>query len=203
MSVTKTTKTSALPVRLIVGVGMLAAVAIVLQYLEFQVTFWMPPFIKFDFSDLPALIGAFAYGPIAGVLIEFVKNLIHCAASQSFTVGELSNFILGAIFTLTAGFIYKHKKTKKNAIIGGIIGAVLMGILSFPSNQFVVYPFYYHFMKEEQVLEAYRIIIPSMKSVTQCLVVFNIPFTIVKGLICVVITMLIYKPLSKILKGQS
>ena len=188
--------------RVMVGVAMLAAVAIVLQYLEFPIPMIIPDFIKFDLSDLPALIGAFAYGPIAGVLIELVKNLIHCAASKSFTVGELSNFILGAAFTFTAGLIYARKKSKKSALIGGIVGAIIMGLISFPSNLYVVYPFYYNFFPEEAVLGAYRVIMPGVKNVTQCLLIFNLPFTIVKGLISVVITMFIYKPLSHILKGN-
>lgn len=186
--------------RAIVGAGMLAAVAVVLQYLEFPIPL-IPSFIKMDFSDLPALIGSFAYGPVVGMLIELVKNLIHCAVSQSATVGELSNFILGAVFVLTAGFIYKRKKSKKMALLGGIIGALVMGVVSIPSNYFVVYPFYYNFMPEEVVLAAYQALIPGMKSIMQSLLVFNLPFTIVKGLICVVISMFIYKPLSKILKG--
>ena len=189
--------------RVMVGVAMLAAVAIVLQYLEFPIPMIIPDFIKFDLSDLPALIGAFAYGPIAGVLIELVKNLIHCAASKSFTVGELSNFILGAAFTFTAGLIYARKKSKKSALIGGIVGAIIMGLISFPSNLYVVYPFYYNFMPEENVLAAYQKLLPSMKSVFESLLVFNLPFTIVKGLISVAISMLIYKPLSPILKGAS
>lgn len=195
-------KKKVLTTRLIVGAGMLAAVSCVLQYLEFPVAFVMPPFIKFDFSDLPALIGAFAYGPVVGVLIELIKNLIHCAASQSATVGELSNFILGAVFAATAGLIYKRKKSKKNALIGGIVGAIVMGLISFPSNLFIVYPFYYNFMPKEAVLGAYQLIAPSMKSIETCLIVFNVPFTIVKGLISVVITMLVYKPLSRVLKGN-
>ena len=93
MDVTKTTQNSKVNVRLIVGTGMLSALAFVLQYLEFPIPI-MPGFIKFDFSDLPALIGAFAYGPIAGILVEFIKNLLHCTVTQSFTVGELSNFIM-------------------------------------------------------------------------------------------------------------
>ena len=193
-------ETKKISTRVMVGAGMLAAVACVLQYLEFPIPL-MPPFIKFDFSDLPALIGAFAYGPVTGILIELIKNLIHCAVSQSATVGELSNFILGASFALTAGLIYKHKKSKKNALIGGLAGAWVMGLVSVPSNYFVVYPFYYNFMPEETVLAAYQAILPGMKSIIQSLLVFNLPFTIVKGLICVVITMFIYKPLSRILKG--
>jgi len=196
------TKKSFLSTRVMVGAAMLTAVAVVLQYLEFPIPLLMPGFIKFDLSDLPALIGAFAYGPLAGVLIELIKNLLHCAASQSFTVGELSNFLLGASFTFTAGIIYKLNKTKKNAIIGGVIGAVIMGLISIPSNYFVVYPFYYNFMPEQVVLAAYQEIIPSMKSILQSLLVFNLPFTIVKGLVSVGFTLLIYKPMSTILKGE-
>lgn len=198
-----TAKKQAFSTRVIVGVGMLAAVSIVLQYLEFPIPMFIPSFIKFDLSDLPALIGAFAYGPLVGVLIELVKNLIHCAASQSFTVGELSNFILGAVFTCTAGFVYKQKKSKKSAIIGGVAGAVIMGLISLPSNIFVVYPFYYNFLPEEVVLSMYQAIIPSVKSIIECLLIFNLPFTIIKGLLSVLITIFIYKPLSRLLKGNN
>jgi len=197
-----TPKKKVLTTRVMAGVAMLSALAFVLQYLEFPIPI-MPGFIKFDFSDLPALIGAFAYGPIAGIIIEFIKNLLHCAVSQSATVGELSNFILGAVFAATAGFIYAHNKTKKTAIIGGLIGSIVMGLISIPSNYFVVYPFYYNFMPEEAVLGAYQAIMPSAKSIIQCLLIFNLPFTIIKGLISVAISVPIYKPLSRILKGSN
>lgn len=199
-----TTKASRWTARYIAGVAMLSAVAFILQYIEIAIPMIMPGFIKFDFSDLPALIGAFAYGPLAGILIEFIKNLIHCAVSQSATVGELSNFILGAVFTGCAGLIYKKNKTKKMAAIGAVAGAVIMGLISIPSNYFVVYPFYYKaYMPEEVVLGMYQAILPGVKSVLQCLFVFNLPFTIVKGLISAGITMLIYKPLSQVLKGRN
>ena len=181
---------------------MLSAVAFILQYIEFPLPMLMPPFIKFDLSDLPALLGAFAFGPVSGVIIELIKNLLHCLVSQSATVGELSNFILGAVFTLSAGFIYKFRKNKKTALLGGIVASLLMGLASIPSNYFVVYPFYYNFMPKETVLAAYQAIVPSMKSIMQCLVVLNLPFTVVKGLLNVIICMLIYKPLSPILKGS-
>ena len=187
--------------RVIAGCGMLTAVAIVLQYLEFPIPF-IPSFIKLDFSDLPELIGAFAYGPLAGVAIALVKNVIHLAVSQSGYVGELSNFILGAVFALVAGLIYKKKKTMKMALVGGVIGAICMAAVSFPSNLFIVYPFYYNFMPKEIVLQAYQAIIPSMKSIEQSLLIFNVPFTFIKGLLCVIISMFIYKPLSPVLKGK-
>lgn len=187
--------------RMIAGCGMLSAAAIVLQYLEIPIPF-IPSFIKLDFSDLPELLGAFAYGPLAGILIAFVKNLVHLVASQSNYVGELSNFLLGAVFAGVAGIIYKKHKTMKGALVGGVVGAVCMALVSFPSNLFVVYPVYYNFMPKEVILQAYQAIVPSVKSIEQSLLLFNVPFTLIKGIFCVVISMLIYKPLSPLLHDK-
>lgn len=190
-------------IRLITGTAMLTAAAVVLQYIEISIPI-MPSFIKLDFSDLPELIGAFAYGPLAGVLIALLKNLIHLAVSQSGFVGELSNFLLGASFALTAGLIYKHKKTKGTAVAAGVCACVVMAAVSLPLNYFVIYPLYYSILgfPEEAILQMYQLILPSVKSMAQALLVFNVPFTFVKGLISVVVTMLIYKPLSPLLKGR-
>lgn len=186
--------------KFIAGVGIFTALAFILQYLEFPLPFLIPPFIKFDFSDLPALLAAYAYGPLAGILIELLKNLLHCAVSQSATVGELSNFILGSTFCGIAGLIYQHRKTKKTALIGGVIGAITMGLICIPANYYVVYPFYYKaFMPEETVLAAYQAILPGVKSILQSLFIFNLPFTVIKGLICVAISMPIYKRLMRLI----
>lgn len=198
MSNEKTIKTSKVNTRAIAGCGMLAAAATALQYLEIPSPV---SFIALDFSDLPALLGAFAYGPVAGVVIELVKNLIHLAVSKSGYVGELSNFILGAVFCLVAGLIYKHKKTKKSAVLGGIIGALCMAIISYPSNLFVVYPFYYSFMPKEAVLDIYQKVL-NVNSIEMALLVYNVPFTFIKGLISVALSALIYKPLSPFLHGR-
>ncbi len=184
----------------ITGTGMLSAIAFGLMFLDFSVPF-MPGFIKMDLSDLPSLIGAFAYGPIAGILICLIKNLLHLTITSTAGVGELSNFLLGAIFAGTAGFVYKRKKSRKSALIGSLVGALAMGLFSIISNYLLVYPIYYNFMPEETILAAYQAIIPSVKSILQCLIVFNFPFTFVKGLLSVIITFLIYKRLSPILKG--
>ena len=114
----------------------------------------------------------------------------------------MSNFILGATFVGVAGLIYKKNKTKKGALIASLVGAVVMALVSYPSNVYLVYPFYYNFLPKEAVLGAYQAIIPSMKSVEQSILVFNVPFTFVKGMVDVVITFLIYKHISPILKGN-
>ena len=186
--------------------AMLSAVAFILMFIEFPVPMLIPAFIKMDFSDLPALLGAFALGPVYGVIISFMKNLLHIVIKGTSTacVGELSNFILGAIFSAVAGYLYKHHKSRKTAIIGAVAGAVAMGVLSVPSNYFVVYPAYVQFyhMPLEAILGMYQAILPSADSLIKCLILFNLPFTLVKGLLDAVLCMLIYKPLSPILHGR-
>ena len=186
--------------------AMLSAVAFILMFIEFPIPMLIPAFIKMDFSDLPALLGAFALGPVYGVIISFMKNLLHIVIKGTSTacVGELSNFILGAIFSAVAGYIYKHHKSRKTAIIGAVAGAVAMGVLSVPSNYFVVYPAYVQFyhMPLEAILGMYQAILPSANSLIKCLIIFNLPFTLVKGLLDAVLCMLIYKPLSPILHGR-
>ena len=186
--------------------AMLSAVAFILMFIEFPIPMLIPAFIKMDFSDLPALLGAFALGPVYGVIISFMKNLLHIVIKGTSTacVGELSNFILGAIFSAVAGYIYKHHKSRKTAIIGAVAGAVAMGVVSVASNYFVVYPAYVQFyhMPLEAILGMYQAILPSANSLIKCLVIFNMPFTLVKGLLDAVLCMLIYKPLSPILHGR-
>ena len=186
--------------------AMLSAVAFILMFIEFPIPMLIPSFVKMDFSDLPALLGAFALGPVYGVIISFMKNLLHIVIKGTSTacVGELSNFILGAIFSAVAGYLYKHHKSRKTAIIGAVAGAMAMGVLSVPSNYFVVYPAYVQFyhMPLEAILGMYQAILPSADSLIKCLILFNLPFTLVKGLLDAVLCMLIYKPLSPILHGR-
>lgn len=198
----RTTTNSISSVRYMSVTAMLSAVAFILMFLDFSVPF-MPAFIKMDLSELPALIGAFSMEPVCGILICLIKNVLHLFITTTGGVGELSNFLLGVAFVLPAGLIYRHKKSRRSALIGSLFGAVIMGVFSVVSNYFLVYPVYYNFMPEEAVLGAYQVIVPSMKSILQCLVCFNMPFTIVKGLFSVVITFLVYKHISPILKGAN
>ena len=179
--------------------AMLSAVAVVLQYLEFPIPALVPSFLKMDLSDIPELIGAFIIGPLGGVVIALVKNLVHLVASQSGFVGELSNFMLGAAFSFTAGMIYKYHKTKKGALVACLAGTLAMAVVSFPTNYFIVYPIYAQlFGGMETILGLYKAILPAADTLWKALLIFNVPFTVVKGLLCVLVTMLIYKPLSRL-----
>lgn len=187
-------------VRKITTVAVMSACAYLLMLLEFSVPI-MPSFIKLDFSELPALLTSFALGPGYGVLVCLIKNLLHLPFTATSGVGELSNFLLGCFFCLPAGLIYQSRRDKKSALIGALVGAVSMAVISFPSNYFVVYPFYANFMPMDAIIAAYHAILPSVDSLPKALLIFNVPFTLVKGLIDVALTFLIYKRISPIIQG--
>lgn len=193
-------KSSKLSVRTMASVAMLAAVSFVLMLFDFGVPF-MPGFIKMDFSELPALIGSFALGPVAGVMVCFVKNLLHLFVTSTGGVGELSNFVLGAVFVSVAGVIYKKNKTRKGAFIGALAGALSMAVISVFSNYYIVYPVYTAFMPMEGIIAAYNAIYSGINNLWQALIIFNMPFTFVKGMAVTAVSFLIYKKIAPILKG--
>ena len=193
------------PHRLAVA-AMLSAVAAVLQFVEFSIPV-MPSFIKLDISDLPALLGTFSLGPVYGVAIQLVKNLLHLPFGSSAGVGELSNFILGAVFVFVAGVIYTRNKSRKSALVGSVVGAAAMALVSVVTNYFIVYPAYvvlYH-LPLDAIVGMYEEIlggvshVPTQNALFNCLLVFNVPFTLVKGLLDTALCFLIYKPLSPLL----
>ena len=130
--------------RTTVQIGMLGAVAAVLMLFEFPIPFIAPPFIKMDFSEIPVLIGTFAMGPLAGVFIELLKNLLNLVIHGTTTmgVGELSNFIIGCAFVVPAGLFYKMKKTRANALKGMAAGTLLMAAMGCLTNAFIMFPLY-------------------------------------------------------------
>ena len=180
----------------------MSAMAAALMFVEFSIPI-MPAFIKLDISELPALITSFAFGPWWGVLVCLIKNLIHLSASQTSGVGEISNFLLGAVFVAVAGFFYKYKHNRKSAFIGSLTGALSMAAAAMAINLFIVYPIYIKIlMPEEAILGMYQAILPGVDSLWKAVLIFNVPFTFVKGMISVVITFIIYHKISPILKGK-
>ena len=190
-------------VRVLTGTAMLGAVAAVLMYLEFPIPI-MPAFVKLDVSELPALIASFAYGPVSGILVCLIKNLIKLPSTSTAAVGELFNFVMGALFVGVAGLIYKRNKTRKGAIVGALLGALVMAVISVPYNYFIVYPAYvvmYH-LPLDAIIGMYQAINPNVNGLLACLLVFNLPFTFVKGALDAALCFLVYKPLSPILHGR-
>ena len=182
--------------------AMLSAVAFLLMFLEFSLPMLIPSFVKLDVSDLPALLGSFALGPVYGVVIEMLKNLLHILlkGTTSAGIGELFNASMGSVFVLVAGLVYWKDHTRRGALIGSIGGAAAMALASLPMNYFLVYPFYATlFGGMEAIIGAYQAILPNVDGLFQCLLIFNVPFTLVKGLLDVFLCFLVYKPLSGLL----
>lgn len=188
-------------VRRLVFTALMAALSIVLaELLKFTVPV-MPSFIKFDFSDVPAMLASLTMGPISGVAVCLIKNIFGCFTTSTGCVGELSNFILSAALVLPAGII-AHKNSKiSHAVIGCLSGSVLMALMSIPSNYFVVYPIYMKFMPMDVIISKYQMILPGVTELWQCLLIFNVPFTFVKGFVAAVFSVVLYKKLRPIFSG--
>ena len=157
-----------------------------------------------DFSELPALITAFSIGPVWGVAVCLIKNLVNLPFTTTAGVGELSNFILGVMLVLPAGLIYQKNKTRVGALIGSAIGSLIMAVVSIPWNYYITYPAFVKILNFplEAILGMYQKINPSVDGLLQALLVFNLPYTFCKGLLISLLTFLIYKRLSPILKGK-
>jgi len=196
--------------------AMLSAAATVLMFLEFPIPFLIPSFVELDFSELPALLAAFSLGPVSGVIVCLVKNVIKgLLFSGTGGVGEMCNFLLGICFVIPAGLIYRYKRTRAGALMGALAGAVIMALCSIPVNYFISYPVYTKFLPMDVIISMYQEIVqsfngllsragapfalPAVNGLLGCLIAFNAPFTLLKGLLDMGLCFLIYKPLSPLL----
>ena len=201
VSIEKSRKTAVLSVRTISMTAMLSAVAYLLAFVEFPVPL-SPSFARMDLSDLPALIGAFAFGPFSGLLIELVKNALQLLTTSTGGIGEIANFLMGASYVVAAGVIYKRHKTKKTAWIACVAASFVMGIAAALANYFILLPLFETFMPLDQLIASFGAFLPFIHTKLD-IVLFNaLPFNILKGLVIGGFTMLTYKRLTPILKGR-
>ena len=187
-------------IRRIAACAILTAMAVLLMYLEIPLPF-MPVFLKFDFSELPVLIGAFALGPVWGVVIELLKNLIHLPVTQTMGIGELSNFIAGTIYVGTAGIIYHKLRTKKGAAIAMAVSTLVLAIVAIPVNAFITLPLYGSMMgfPLEAIIGMSASANPLVKDKMSLLLAVFVPFNLFKGIVVGLITFFVYKPISKLI----
>ena len=190
-----------LTTRELTAIAMLIAVSWVLYLFGFKIPL-VPSFLTMDFSELPAIIASLSMGPVAGIFVCLVKNLLHLLVSHTLWIGELSNFILGVALVVPIGLVYQKHKTKKGAVIAMLLGVVSMCAMGVISNYFIVYPLYGKFaMPMEVILKMYSAILPAADNLLKALLIFNVPFTFVKAMVSVLVTYFIYKPLSKVIKN--
>ena len=195
-----------LSVRKMAIIGVFSAVSFVLMLLEFPLPF-APSFYKFDFSDMPALVGGFAAGPFAGVMIEFIKILLKLVikGTSSGFVGEIANFVVGAAFVVPATIIYRLRKTRKTALISCIVGTLCITLAGSFLNAFFLLPAYaiIYGCDINAFVEMGTSINPAITNITTFCLLAVAPFNLVKGIVDSVITFVLYKHISPILKGNS
>ena len=188
--------------RKLVSIAVGGAVSLILMMLDFSLPI-APSFIKLDLSDLPALVLSFAFGPLSGVLTELVKNLLHLFMTTTGGVGECSNFLLGCAFVLPAGLIYQKRKNRRGALLAMLTGTVCFSLVGIFSNYFIMFPFYTKVMglPMDAIIEMCRKILPFVDSEWKVILLSVTPFNILKGVLVSVVTFLIYKRISPLLKG--
>jgi riboflavin transporter FmnP len=188
----------------LVLMAMLSAIAAVLMYVEFPLTFIAPSFYEMDLSEVPIMIGSFMLGPCAGVIMEAVKILLKIVLKGTSTafVGDFANFILGCAFVVPASVVYHTKKTKKRAIIGLIVGAAVLIVSGVFMNALYLLPKYSQLygMPMETFISMGAKINPAISNVFTFVILAVAPFNLIKSIIVGVITILLYKYLSRLIK---
>lgn len=187
--------------RRMVCTSLLSAMAAVLMYVDTALPIF-PAFLKLDISDLPALIGTFTFGPVTGVMIEAIKNVIHSISTSTGGVGELANFIMGSALVIPAGMIYRRDRTKKGAMIGLVAGTISMTATAALTNGFILLPFYSNFVPLDRIIELSSSVIPIITDVPSLILWGIVPFNILKGAIVSFVTFLLYKRIGEALPCQ-
>lgn len=192
-------------VRKIAIIGVFSAISFVLMFFEFPL-FFAPSFYKFDFSDIPALIGGFACGPMVAVMIEFVKVMLNILiqGTTSGFVGEIANFVVGAAFVVPATVIYRFKKSRKTALISCLAGTVCIAFVGAVLNAFFLLPAYAVMFGSgvDAFIEMGTAINPAVTNLFTFCALCVAPFNLLKGIADSIITFLVYKQLSPILKAD-
>lgn len=201
----KTDREPVFTTRKIAMIGMFSAVAMILHLFDFPLPF-VPFFYRLDFSELPILIGSFAFGPVAGVMMEFVKILLKLCVKGTSTafVGDLANFVIGCSLILPASGIYAFRKSKKRAVAACIAGTLVMTVFGTAFNAIYLLPAFsklFH-MPLESILEMGSAVNPLMtkNNIVSFVVACVAPMNLIKGTSVSLVTLMIYKPLSPIIK---
>lgn len=182
----------------ITKVAVLSAAAAIVMLIELPIAFY-----RLDLSEVFVLMGGFSLGPVAAILIELIKNLLNLLLNGTITagVGELANFLLGCSFTVPAALIYKHHKSKKQALIGCLVGGICLLVAAIPMNVYVLVPAYAAAFgaTTADIVAMGTKLIPAIDSLPKLMLLLTAPFNLVKAFLSTLVTLLLYKKLSPIL----
>lgn len=184
--------------------AMFGALSGLLMYIQMPVPF-APSFYKLDFCDVPVLIGSFALGPMAGAVIAAVKILVSLVlrGTQTAGIGECSNWVQACSLAIPAALIYKRRKTKNSAVMGMAAGVVLMVAVACLTNSYILLPAYakaFH-MPMDALIAMGTALNPKIDGLTGFVLLAVAPFNLLKGTLVSLVTILIYKRVSVMIKS--
>lgn len=196
------TQTGRMALKTITKIAVLSAISVIIMLLEIPLPF-APSFYKLDLSEIVVMIGAFAMGVVPGIFIELIKVLLNLLINGTITagIGELANFVIGCSYIVPAALIYRHRKTLKTAIFGMSIGTVSITIVGSLMNLFVLLPAYAALanIPFDTLVGMGTAVNPAITDVTTLVLFATAPFNLLKGVVCSVIVLLLYKRISPIL----
>lgn len=193
-------------IRLISKISILAVLSFLLSYISFPLPF-APSFYKMDFTSVPLLIGGFAFGPFAAVMIEIIRSIIKLIfiPTDSFFIGELSALLVNLAFVIPASFLYRNNKTNKRAILSLIIGVLSFTLVGALSNYYLIIPAYVKVMgfPLDAIINLGKAVNNNVNSVFTLVLYCTTPFNLFKSIISAVVVKLVYKYLSYHLKNTN
>lgn len=184
--------------RTMTSLALLSAVSFALAFLEFPVPL-SPSFAKMDISDFPALVGAMPLGPLAGLTVELIKNLLGLLSTSTGGVGELANFLMGSAMVFISGTLYYKRNSK--AWLACLLGSVAMAAMAALTNYFILLPLFENFMPLEALIASFAEFIPFIRTKLDVVLWNAVPFNLLKGLGISLVTLLVYPKLTPVLRG--
>lgn len=189
--------------RNLVAVSFLSTIAFLLMFIEMPIPGLFPEFLKIDISDIPALIAGLTMGPIAGVAVEVLKNLLHAMkGSMTGGVGELANIIVGSAFVVATTLVYRKKSDLKGLILGFVAGTISIVVVGSLVNYFILIPFYGKLMGLEAIIGLGAAINPQVKDVLGFVLWFIAPFNLIKGILISILSIPLYKKIEQVIKNR-
>lgn len=186
-----------------VKIGLLSAIAFILMFLDFPLPVLFPAFLKIDFSDVPALVGGFALGPVAGMLIELIKNVLYMVSkSDTAGVGPAANFLTGVAMVVPASIIYRRLHSRTGALLGMAVGTVVMTVVMAFANYYIFFPLYQTVLgfPKEAIIAMGTAVNPNITDMKSLIILGTSPFNIFKGVTVSLLTLGLYKFISRLFK---
>lgn len=183
----------------LVTVAVMSAISFLLMFFSVSIPL-LPPFLKIDLSNVPVMICGFALGPLSGIASAFIKAALQLFATTTGGVGELADFLCAAAFTGVSALVYKKNKSFKTAIAGCVLGTVSTVVVSCLVNRFLLIPAYTKFMPLDEIFRICNAVNPFIDGMSGYIIFGVIPFNIIKGIVISLMTVLLYKKISGLIK---